>query len=374
MARNAVAMLLGCVYVAGSTWLVLGEGKTYRETLRRERLAEARPDVKPPSPTPAKSAVSDASIVTKPTPVRSELARKDSAASDASSSPAQPARAESHPAPPTTAVVAASATSMPTTPAKAARTPRPSNARGPLAAAVNGFWDEPRLKQAWDLAHLSVQEEARLGAELHGLILHLNERSPTGPWLRRVAEAAEPFLEGCERKDVSYTFTVLESDAVCAFSHPGGYVYVCRGLFDLIGDDEDYALEFAVGHEIAHVDLQHALQSLRDPGVVKVPMGTLQKLYMIIIPFAYLDDAEFQADRWAYSRMRRAGRTERECLAFLRKLEGYAKRNGFEDGRIQPKPAVESSLLDNHYRAHTATWDRVKHLKAFIATAAGPKK
>ncbi len=81
----------------------------------------------------------------------------------------------------------------------------------------------------------------------------------------RCRRPPKPFLKTCEHKDVHYTFTVLESDAVCAFSHPGGYVYVCRGLFNLIGEDEDYALEFAVGHEIAHVDLQHALAGLAGP-------------------------------------------------------------------------------------------------------------
>ena len=47
---------------------------------------------------------------------------------------------------------------------------------------------------------------------------------------------------------------------VNAFSTPGGYIYVSRGLFDLIGEDEDYALRFAVGHEIAHVDLNQCAQ------------------------------------------------------------------------------------------------------------------
>jgi predicted Zn-dependent protease len=254
------------------------------------------------------------------------------------------------------------------------RRPDTSPVTAPRPSAVDPFWDQPHLKKSWELANLSTQEEARLGAELHGLILQLNQRSDSGPWQRRVEEAAKPFLKTCRRKDVRYTFTILESDAVCTFSHPGGFVYVCRGLFNLVGEEEDFALEFAVGHEIAHVDLQHALACLRDPGVVKIPMGTLQKLFMIIIPFAYLDDQEFEADRWTYSRMRQSGRTDREALSFLRKLKGYAEKNKFEDGHVQPKPNAESSLLENHLRAHTATWKRLDHLKEFIATASTPKK
>ena len=61
--------------------------------------------------------------------------------------------------------------------------------------------------------------------------------------------------------------------------------------------------------------------------------------------------------------MRQLGRTERECLAFLRKLEGHAKTHGFENGRGKPETGRDSSLLDNHLRAHTAAWKRLKQLK-----------
>ena len=89
-------------------------------------------------------------------------------------------------------------------------------------------------------------------------------------------------------KKSSTSIFILDSDVVNAFSIPGGNVYISRGLFDLIGEDEDYALQFAIGHEIAHVDLEHAIKCLRDPGVMKMPEGTLQKLFMLILPFGYL--------------------------------------------------------------------------------------
>ena len=85
-------------------------------------------------------------------------------------------------------------------------------------------------------------------------------------------------------------------------------------------------------------------------------------------------EAEFEADRWTYARMRQAGRSDHRALAFLRKLKGYAKNNGFNDGRVKPKPKGDSSPIENHYRAHTATWKRLEHLKEFIATASSPKK
>jgi hypothetical protein len=371
MNRNAVVLLLGCLYVAGSAWLVVGEGETYRETLRRDRLPAPRAEMIPPAPAGHKAPALATLTETPSTPAETEAPSEVSAAPVAPVLPAKTARSVLTPRPPRTAPPETKPSPETATPAGPATNAPAASATRP---AVDPFWNQPHLKQSWDLTRLSTRDEARLGAELNDLIVQLVPRSQAGPWQRRVEEAAKPFLKNCQRKDVRYIFTVLESDAVCAFSHPGGYVYVCRGLFNLIAEDEPYALEFAVGHEIAHVDLQHALGCLRDPGVMKLPEGTLEKLFWMIIPFAYLDDPEFEADRWTYSRMRHSGRSDRETLAFLRKLKGYAEKNEFENGRVKPKANGESWPLENHYRAHTATWKRLEHLKEFIDAAANPKK
>ena len=146
----------------------------------------------------------------------------------------------------------------------------------------------------------------------------------------------------------------------------------------MIGEDEDYALEFVVGHEIAHVDRQHAIQCLRDPGVMKMSLGTLQKLYWLILPAGYLCsdtvDQEFQADEWVANKMQRLQPARREILIFLNKLEGYAEARGFRDGRAEPRPDHDVSMLDNHYRAQTAARKRLKHLKAFMEPAATAPK
>ncbi len=229
------------------------------------------------------------------------------------------------------------------------------------------------MKKSWDIDEImkDPQAEMNLGRELHDVIVQLNPTLEDG-LLRRVEESAEPLLKSVSRKEIRYTFTILNSSTVNAFSTPGGFVYVSRGLFDMVGEDEDYALEFVLGHEIAHVDLKHALKCLQDSGVKKVPWGTLQKLYGLIIPAAFLDDQEFEADAWVFRRMRSLGRTNRECLAFLNKLEGYAKIHGFENGRAKPSP--DSSIVDNHLPAHTAAYKRLKRLREIRDQASAPPK
>ena len=72
--------------------------------------------------------------------------------------------------------------------------------------------------------------------------------------------------------------------------------------------------------------------------------------------------------------MQQIGRTRREILVFLQKLEGYSKNHGFYDGRVKPQPGRDLSPLENHYRAQTAARTRLKHLKEFMDEAAKAPK
>jgi hypothetical protein len=252
------------------------------------------------------------------------------------------------------------------TPSEAA--PTATSAAPPTA--TNPPWEAPVMKRVWDVAGMKTEDEKQLGRALHELILSTNRKVETGPMLRLVEATAEPFVAARTRKDIDYTFTVLDSDAINAFSHPGGYVYVTSGLMDWIGEDQIYALEFLLAHEIAHVDLRHALTCLSDPGVEELDLGTLQQFLVLILPLGYAPDRlDLEADRWAYQQMLRLDRSMRERLAFLRKLEGYARDQGFEKGRVPLKPSADASPLENHLRAHPAPSRRLKPLESLTATA-----
>ena len=371
MSRFPAVVILACLYVACCIWIVGNAGQAHRESLRQAKLAAEKAMLLAAEPVKAPTPVTSTESASPPP---SPAARKPATVA-AASPPAQPAgkkppvpapRDDSLPAPRTDPPAAKPAVPKPAGSPADGKAPAPVASANPLAKYK--FWSRPELARNWDVAHLKAEDELRLGAELHDLIVQLNPTVEDGPWLARVEDAAEPLLKTRLRKDISYTFTILDSDAVNAFSHPGGYVYVSRGLFNLIGEDEDYALQFAVGHEIAHVDLQHAVKCLQDPGVMNLSMGTLQKLYTIILPFGYLVsekvDQELEADEWVFRRMLNLGRSKRESLAFLQKFEGYAQKNGFGSGRAkEPLFGDESSPLDNAYRRKTAARKHLRHLQ-----------
>ena len=240
----------------------------------------------------------------------------------------------------------------------------PSTSPVPPPPSVDPFWQSPLFERRWALASLSPQEEVRFGQVLHDLILHFNKTVDEGPWLRRVEEAAAPLLEARARKEIPYTFTVLAAEEPNAFSHPGGFVYVSKGLFDLFGEDEEAALQFALAHEIAHVDLRHAQACLTDKGIEEQAKGTLQQLYFVILPLAYPDSLEFQADRWASDRLRALERSPLEIRTFLLRLENYANAHKFGGGRDRQRLKVPgTSPVENHYRSHTATYKRLNELR-----------
>jgi predicted Zn-dependent protease len=248
---------------------------------------------------------------------------------------------------------------------------KPGGATGIPRPPLDPTWSLPEVTRKWkDLSHLSPKDEMRLGADLHGLIMRFNPKVQSGPWLERVETAARPILANRSRKDIDYTFTVLDSDAVNAFSHPGGYIYVSRGLFPFLGEGEDAALKFVLAHEIAHVDQRHAIQCLEDPDLQKMDMGTLQEVYTLILPLGYMDKQEYVADRWAYQQLMRLDYTRYETLKFLRMLKGYAADHGFSDGRAPYIPGPRTSPVENHLRAHTAVWRRLNELEAFADPAA----
>ncbi len=61
--------------------------------------------------------------------------------------------------------------------------------------------------------------------------------------------------------DRRYMFVVLDSDTVNAFACPGGYILVTRGTLATVRNEAELAA--ILGHEAAHVGLQHMFNTLK---------------------------------------------------------------------------------------------------------------
>lgn len=76
--------------------------------------------------------------------------------------------------------------------------------------------------------------------------------------MQRVNLVGRTLAECSARPDLDWRFAVLDSSTVNAFSAPGGYVFITRGLYALLDDDDQLAGVLA--HEIAHITQRHALK------------------------------------------------------------------------------------------------------------------
>lgn len=78
---------------------------------------------------------------------------------------------------------------------------------------------------------------------------------------RRIERIGRSLVAVCERKDMPYTFKILnERKELNAFTAPGGFIYITRALFNALESDDEIA--FVLGHEIGHVTGDHIRKQL----------------------------------------------------------------------------------------------------------------
>src|SRR5262245_9734333 len=107
---------------------------------------------------------------------------------------------------------------------------------------------------------ISEQQEAQMGREEHPKILaEFGGAYTEKPELNTYVQSVGTFIAATsERKDVTYTFTVLNTPDVNAFAVPGGYIYITRGLLALANNEAEMA--GVLGHETGHINARHTAE------------------------------------------------------------------------------------------------------------------
>jgi len=116
-------------------------------------------------------------------------------------------------------------------------------------------------KVAKGAAGLSLDEEIAIGDAVSVAIV----ARYGGLWrdaaaTRRVNLIGRTLAQYATRQDLDWRFGLLNSDAINAFSAPGGRVFITRGLYQILPNDDELAGVLA--HEIIHIDQRHAVNSI----------------------------------------------------------------------------------------------------------------
>ena len=198
------------------------------------------------------------------------------------------------------------------------------------------------------LSDTSLEEEIEIGRRLAGNLLGAAPLARDASLQRYVNRVGRWVASQGERAQLKWTFGVLDTPDVNAFAMPGGYVFVTQGLYDLLASEAELA--GVLGHEVAHVMLQHHLKVFKQSQAVALignvlaqTQGKSQLAQAAIGKGAEavtrgLDkDAEFEADQVGVVLATRAGYEPYGLPSVLRKI---AQRN--------PREASLALLFKTH--------------------------
>lgn len=175
---------------------------------------------------------------------------------------------------------------------------------------------------------------------------------------RRVLDIATPVFAQAQkdRPDVSFRIRVIESPELNAFSIPGGYLYLYRGLYDKIGKDDD-ALACVIAHEAAHVVRRHVAKSIADSegkGFLVDLASVLSRSSAVsqvggalfaLDQLHYSREAEYEADRWGEKIAYNAGFDPSGMIRTFQIFEVEEKKYGGPVPYSRDHPINENRIL-----------------------------
>ncbi|TFH65365.1 MAG: peptidase M48 [Candidatus Zixiibacteriota bacterium] len=192
------------------------------------------------------------------------------------------------------------------------------------------------------LIFISTDQELSLGEQFDKQLRTENKIFTDSVWQNYFNEIGQSIIKVCDRKDIQYHFTVIESEQINAFATPGGYVYIFTGLLDRINNEAELAAVTA--HEISHVVARHSVKRLQSA----VGIGLLEQiafggnasatrdvinLGVGVALQGYLRANEFEADEYGIVYMAAAGYNPQgaiDLFQMLASLGDSGQKNIFE--------------------------------------------
>jgi beta-barrel assembly-enhancing protease len=226
---------------------------------------------------------------------------------------------------------------------------------GGILGGGGGVGGLPRLTE---VNLLTLEQEKALGAEVAAQV-EQQERVLQDPQLQAyIDQVGQRVASGVERRDVTYQFKVIDApDTINAFALPGGYMYLYTGLLRMMENEAELAS--VMGHEIAHVSMQHhgramtrqyGIQFLTDLVLGKNPGGALR----IARDFGtgagmnfFSREQERESDTKGMQYMVRAGYRPEAMITFMQKMMAADQAAGGGGRRLAflaTHPATEARI------------------------------
>lgn len=214
-----------------------------------------------------------------------------------------------------------------------------------------------------DFVLMPEQQEIQMGAEAHQKVLEAYPELNNPALQAYVNEVGQKLAKQSHRPNLEWHFTVVDSADVNAFSLPGGYIYVTRGLMAYLNSEAELAS--VVGHEIGHVTARHgvrqqgaatatatgpseALGSILVPGPGNQAGTTLLQVLAQAWTAGYGREHELESDRLGAEYLAKSGYRPQamiEVIGTLKNQELFAVRQAGREGR---PPRTYHGTFDAH--------------------------
>jgi predicted Zn-dependent protease len=217
------------------------------------------------------------------------------------------------------------------------------------------------------LALISEAQEIQIGQQSSQEVaqqLGLVDNQALQQYVQRVGAQ---LAEESERPNLPWTFRVVDDPTPNAFALPGGFIFMTRGMMDLMDSEAEMAA--VLGHEIGHVTARHSVTQISRAQLAQLGLGVgsiffpeaaqtfggLAQTGMQLIFLSYGRDAERQSDELGFRYALREGYDVREMddiFATLMRIGETAGRSSVP-AWLSTHPAEPERIAAAQARADT---------------------
>ena len=214
---------------------------------------------------------------------------------------------------------------------------------------------------------MSREDEIRIGSEEHPKLIKefggIYNDAKLNAYIKRIGIK---LVQHADNSNLTYTFTILNSERVNALALPGGYIYITRGLLTLVENEAEMASVLA--HEIGHITARHTAERYSTTKATSIGMMMLGVLGSATgVPTginrllglgaqaalkSYSRDQELESDMLGVNYLVRAGYSPFAMTSFFHKLKSHEK--------IEQKMKGETGFNPNNiFSTHPRTAERI---------------
>jgi len=215
---------------------------------------------------------------------------------------------------------------------------------------------------------ITPEQEYYIGRSVAATVLHTYRPLDNAAANRYLNVIGGVLAQASDRPETfgGYHFQILNSDDVNAFSAPGGFVMVSRGMLRCCRSED--AVAAVLAHEIGHVQGQHGLRAIKKgrltsaltvlaaegaknlggqdvAELTRAFEGTIGDITSTLMNNGYARGLEREADQTAVTILQRVGYDPAALVAMLAEMKQHLQPGGLDFAKTHPSPDARIAEL-----------------------------